>query len=670
MKGYFQWLTNSLMFRIGAIIIVVEIVVFTVTGVIYIRRFSDEIDRRLSEQIQLPGNLMKHGLLNYESVGEKETMAELVGENFTDGFVASTNGLIFYSLDEAHFGRNVADIPDFEFKEFFNQELTDTVVLTSSDGESLVSISPLKRDDVLHLGFLYIKTGTSHADRERNSIIQLFVIGSTICIVLTSFIILFSFNLLTSRRINSLLEVLKSVEAGDLKVRATEDKRLDEIGLLEHGVNSMIGQLEELFATLEQRVNTRTRDLQIAANVARQITTELDINKLLPQVVAQTNTGFNFSASLVYLFDNESDKLICASGATVDPLACDAASLPDISLNMTTNPVAHAARSRQIVVVQDVAAEADYQPQCPATRSELAIPMMLGPQLLGVFDVQSEIPNKFGKDELNTVPILAEQTAIAVRNAQLFSEARHAREAAEEANRIKSQFLANMSHELRTPLNAILNCTGFVYDELYGPLNKKQKDNLSRVLSSGEYLLSLINDILDITKIETGVVNLFVQQVNLNTILADVTTTLEILVQDKPIELIVDIEPDLVPIWGDNRQLRQILLNLTSNAVKFTPSGKITIIAHKQAEEILITIADTGIGIDPADQDQIFEAFYQIKHDLPGVSGTGLGLPISKHFVEAHGGRLWLTSALGNGSTFYVVLPIENKDLMDSQLPN
>ena len=663
-----RW-TNSLMFSIGAIIIAVEIFVFAVTGVFYTRRFSDEIDRRLSAQIQLPGTLMRHGLLNYESVVERETMTELVGENFTDGFVASTNGLIFYSLNEDYFGRNVADIPDFEFKEYFNQNLEETVVLTSTDGESLVSISPLKRDDVLHLGFLYIRTGTNHADRERDSVIQLFVISSAICIVLTSFFILLSFDLLTSRRINNLLEVMKSVEAGDLKVRASEARGLDEIGILEHGVNSMIGQLEELFATLEQRVNARTRDLQIAANVARQITTELDINKVMHQVVAQTNSGFNFSASLVYLFDEQANRLICASGATADAPCIDAATLPDIPLDAEANPVGRAARTRQTVIVQDVANENSYQPQFLSTRSELAIPMMLGPRLLGVFNVHSELPHNFGKEELRSVPILSEQTAIAVRNAQLFSEAQHARETAEEANRIKSQFLANMSHELRTPLNAILNCTGFVYDELYGPLNEKQRNNLSRVLSSGEYLLSLINDILDITKIETGVVSLFVQQVNLNVILSDITTTLESLVSDRPVKLVVDIAPNLPLIWGDNRQLRQVFLNLSSNALKFTPSGTITIAAHQHADDILISITDTGIGIDPADQEQIFEAFYQAKHDLPGISGTGLGLPISKHFVEAHGGRLWLTSTPGSGSAFYVSIPIDNKDLLASDQP-
>jgi signal transduction histidine kinase/HAMP domain-containing protein len=583
----------------------------------------------------------------------------MVGENFTDGFVASTNGVIFYSLNPDYYGRNVRNIAELEFKDQFNQGLQDTVVLTSADHESLISITPLWRNNV-HLGYLYIKTGTTQADHQRDTVVRLFITGSILCIFLTSFIILLSFNFIISRRINRLLGTIKLVESGDLKVRIPQARSSDEIATLEEGINSMTAQLEELFNTLEHRVNARTQDLQIAANVAKHITTVLDINELLHQVVAQTTTGFNLFASIVYLLDN--NQLVYASGVTSDSRALDR--LPELTLDHNESAIAQAARQCETIVINDFAQETRYQPQFPETRSELAIPMLLGKKLLGVFDLQSQVVNRFGKEELSVMPIVAEQTAIAVRNAQLFSEARSARDAAEEANRIKSQFLANMSHELRTPLNAILNCTGFVFDELYGPLNEKQVDNLQRVLDSGEYLLSLINDILDITKIETGVVDLFIQRVDLNAVLDDVITTAKALIRNKPIELFADVELALPLIWGDNRRIRQIMLNLISNAIKFTRQGRITISAHREQDDIHMTVADTGIGIAPSDHERVFETFYQIKQSLPGVTGTGLGLSISKHFVEVHGGRIWLESASDAGTTFHVVLPVDNQALV------
>jgi len=306
----------------------------------------------------------------------------------------------------------------------------------------------------------------------------------------------------------------------------------------------------------------------------------------------------------------------------------------------------------------------------PHTRSELAIPMMLGNRLLGIFDLQSTEPDRFGEDDLRVLNSLAEQIAVAVRNAQLFAEVEASREAAEEANRIKSQFLANMSHELRTPLNAILNFTGFIADGVLGPINEEQRDILQKVIGSSQHLLSLINDILDLTKIEVGMMDLFLEEVDMNAALNASIATAKGLVKDTDIELRVNVEENLPHIIGDKRRIRQILLNLISNAVKFTPAGTVTITAQQADGAIYLAVSDTGIGI-PADQQEIiFETFRQAKHDLPETPGTGLGLPIAKHFVEAHGGRLWLDSEVGVGSTFHVLLPIRAPEFESETEPN
>lgn len=242
-----------------------------------------------------------------------------------------------------------------------------------------------------------------------------------------------------------------------------------------------------------------------------------------------------------------------------------------------------------------------------------------------------------------------------------------ARKAAEEADALKTEFLAHMSHELRTPMNAILNFSAFVADGIMGEVNDEQVDTLQKVMDSGNHLLSLINDILDISKIEAGMMNLFIEDVNINSILKGTISITKGLIKNSPVELVAEIEEDLPGILGDKRRIRQIFLNLVSNAVKFTPEGTITLGANRDNGEIHIFVKDTGIGVAPEDQESVFEAFKQAQHDLQYVVGTGLGLPICKHFIEAHGGSINLESELGTGSTFYVKLPIENEGLLETQ---
>ncbi len=259
------------------------------------------------------------------------------------------------------------------------------------------------------------------------------------------------------------------------------------------------------------------------------------------------------------------------------------------------------------------------------------------------------------QSEANLEQRVLERTAeLEQRNVELVE----AREAAEEANRIKSQFLANMSHELRTPLNAILNFTAFVADGVMGPVNDEQVESLQQSISSGKHLLALINDILDVTKIEAGLMDLFIQEVDMNEVLNAVVAVGKGLVKDKPIELRASIADDLPVTYGDKRRLRQVFLNILSNAVKFTPYGHVAIRAGYSASHLHVEIEDSGIGIAPQDQPLVFESFKQARHELQDVVGTGLGMPISKYFVESHGGRMWLLSAAGVGTTFFVELPL------------
>jgi signal transduction histidine kinase len=462
-----------------------------------------------------------------------------------------------------------------------------------------------------------------------------------------------------SQPIAQLTETSAHIAGGNLNQRV-RIQRDDEIGDLATSFNSMADQLRDSIDHLEDRVSARTRDLQIAVDVSRQITTVLDIDKLLQQVATLTAASYDLYAALVFLPIEDGKRLIQAAGADGKGQAIKLEGFGGLLIDAKPSIVAQAARSHETVNVSDTQTSPLYLhwDWLPETRSEVAIPLMLGNHLVGVFDLQSRRANRFDEADLRILTSLAEQIAIAVRNAQLFSDAQAARETAEQASKVKSQFLANMSHELRTPLNAILNFTGFVADGVLGPVNEKQADSLNKVVNSGQHLLSLINDILDLTKIEVGMMDLFIQDVDMNATLDSSVSTAKGLVKDKPIQLVTDIEKDLPVIMGDRRRIRQVLLNIVSNAIKFTHEGTVTIAAHRRDSDILISVKDTGIGIPDDQQELVFESFKQAKHDQLDMPGTGLGMPISKAFVEAHGGRIWFDSEVGVGTTFYVTFPV------------
>lgn len=244
-------------------------------------------------------------------------------------------------------------------------------------------------------------------------------------------------------------------------------------------------------------------------------------------------------------------------------------------------------------------------------------------------------------------------------------ELEQAKTEAERANHVKSAFLASMSHELRTPLNAVINFTKFVVQGDLGEVNEEQVETLNEVIASGRHLLSLINDVLDMSKIEAGALNLFIEDnVNLQQIVDNAATTGKGLLTDKPVKLELDIDGPLPVIRADRQRILQILLNLMSNACKFTTKGNIKLSAHRQGEIVVIRVQDSGSGIAPADQPKVFEAFKQTSEGLRQGGGTGLGMAISKNLAEAHGGTLSLESTLGEGTTFTLQLPIRSEALV------
>jgi len=232
-----------------------------------------------------------------------------------------------------------------------------------------------------------------------------------------------------------------------------------------------------------------------------------------------------------------------------------------------------------------------------------------------------------------------------------------------QANEFKTRFVTNLSHELRTPLSAIINLSYILSKGRYGEVTPEQNDYLTRIHDAGNLLLQIVNDLLDLAKIEAGQMKLFREQVDLAVIAANVITTVSGLITDKPVDLRQEIEPNLPKIYGDGTRIRQIMLNLLGNAIKYTDEGSITLrIIRDSADFIRISVIDTGTGIKSEEIEGIFEEFKQTQEAFASRKvGTGLGLPISRKFVELHGGRLWGESEYGKGSAFHFTLPINTE---------
>jgi GAF domain-containing protein len=293
-------------------------------------------------------------------------------------------------------------------------------------------------------------------------------------------------------------------------------------------------------------------------------------------------------------------------------------------------------------------------------RTVLSAPLVRGGKALGVILLRRTEARPFTERQVQLAQTFADQAAIAIENVRLFKETQEKSQQLEVASRHKSEFLANMSHELRTPLNAIIGFTDVMLQEMFGPLNEKQKEYLGDVRSSGNHLLTLINDILDLSKIEAGRVDLEVAAFSLAEAIDNALTLVRERAARHGIAIASEVAPEVGMIEADQRKLKQILVNLLSNAVKFTPDGgSVGITAKCDGEHVDVAVRDTGIGIAADDRTRVFEEFQQVGKDPErSREGTGLGLALAKRYVELHGGRIWVESEVGRGSTFTFTIPV------------
>ncbi|MCX7680701.1 MAG: GAF domain-containing protein [Anaerolineae bacterium] len=288
------------------------------------------------------------------------------------------------------------------------------------------------------------------------------------------------------------------------------------------------------------------------------------------------------------------------------------------------------------------------------------VPIAIGDEQLGSIVVSSEEENYFDRRKLVLYRTMAEQGATALRIARLYDETQKTAERLKEVDRLKSEFLASMSHELRTPLNSIIGYTEIMLMGLDSELDPELREDVQAIYDNGKHLLNLINDILDLAKIEAGRLNLNMEAVSLRSIVDTAANSVTGLLVNKPIEFKVEVNEELPTIWGDPVRLNQILNNLLSNAIKFTDKGHVILRAFTQDGWACLEVEDTGIGISEADQKKLFERFQQLdSSNARKREGTGLGLAITRHLVTLHGGKITVKSKLGEGSTFTVYLPLD-----------
>jgi signal transduction histidine kinase len=318
---------------------------------------------------------------------------------------------------------------------------------------------------------------------------------------------------------------------------------------------------------------------------------------------------------------------------------------------------------RQTIHVPDVLADPEYAliglREKVGYRTLLGVPLMREGVSIGVVLLIRRVVRPFTDKQIELVTTFADQAVIAIENVRLFDEIQDKSRQLAEASKHKSQFLSNMSHELRTPLNAILGYTELIIDNVYGETPEKMRDALKRIESNGKHLLGLINDVLDLSKIEAGQLTLSLTNYSLENVIQTVFSAVEPLAAAKQIAFRIDVAPEMPQGRGDEQRLTQVLLNLVGNAIKFTDAGEVSIRGCSADGSFHVAVRDTGPGISTTDQERLFQEFQQVDNSITRKKGgTGLGLAISRQIIELHGGRIWVESSLGRGSIFSFTLPV------------
>ncbi len=420
-----------------------------------------------------------------------------------------------------------------------------------------------------------------------------------------------------------------------------------------------------LFKELEARTQALTRSVgQLTAlgEVGQAVSSTLELETVLKTIVSRAVQLTGLDGGSIYEYDERAEefRLQAAENMPQDVAASireaptrkgdgalgrTAITLEPTQVPDTLDASYHSARKELLI-------RAGY-------RALLAVPLLREDHLLGGLLVNRRTPGEFAPEIVELLKAFATQSALAIQNARLFREIAKKSRQLEEASRHKSDFLASMSHELRTPLNAILGFNEMLLGEIYGEVPASMKEPLEDIQTSGKHLLRLINNVLDLAKIEAGRMELALADYSVYDTVESVRATLRPLAAEKGLEFVATVPVDIPLAYGDSGRITQCLMNLAGNSLKFTKAGKVEISVERRGELLVYKTADTGIGIAPDKLETVFAEFKQTDATIASeYGGTGLGLSISRKFVEMHGGRIWVESELGRGSTFIFEIPL------------
>jgi signal transduction histidine kinase len=468
------------------------------------------------------------------------------------------------------------------------------------------------------------------------------------------------------RPIEALRRGADQLGAGELETRL-EVHTGDEFEALAEDFNRMAGRLQEAYTGLEQKVADRTQalkqsveELQALGETLRAVSASLDLERVLQTIVVHATELSRSDGGVIFEFEETSQVFRVRAWHLLPSSVIQ--TLVDAPPALGEGAVGRAAATGRPAQIPDVALDATYPYKeinlRAGLRSLLAVPMLQADRVVGGIVLARRAVGGFADREIDLLRNFANGSAIAIQNARLFHELERKNEALVLASQHKSAFLANMSHELRTPMNAILGFTELLLDGIYGELGERVLDPVQEINRNGRHLLALINDILDLTKIESGRMDLAMGDYAVQDVLDAVLATARPLAAEKGLTLEAVVEGEIGPCQGDGKRITQVLLNLVGNAVKFTRQGRVDVRVSAADGQVHYRVADTGIGISPQDLEAIFDEFRQGDTSVTKeYGGTGLGLSIARRFVEMHGGRIWAESAPGVGSTFHVVVP-------------
>ncbi len=614
--------------------------------------------------------------------------------------------------ERAHeFASRLGDLPEAEARRW--RELREPLARPIGDGRGrvvefvapIVSQESKTADEVLMgtqfkppagakaeaprpIGFVRLGQSLHTIDAHLVSLLKMWS-GVTVFFFLASAVAVWALARRITRPINRLTDHAQKIGAGRLDETISVESR-DEIGRLAASFNDMtlalrrnvsekervLAELQELNHTLEDRIRERTVELEerstalersleqvrAMAEITRAVSSSLDLKTVLDTVSAYAVRLSNADACGIYEVDAANDTVLVLAANNLSEEFLDQRR---VFTSRWKEAILRGWQAKRTVQFADITAASEFPFKTAILREGIRalVSVPFGLERPRSIVVYRKSPGAFDERTVELLTALANQSSVAVEHARLFQQIEEKSQQLAEASRHKSAFLANVSHELRTPMNAILGFTEMILDRIYGDIPHELEEPLTDIQTNGKHLLRLINDVLDLSKIEAGRMELSLGEYSVQDVVDSVRASLHSLAEQKGLGFVAGVDPDLPIAYGDGKRITQCLMNLAGNALKFTRQGRVEITVDMRDDNLVYRVSDTGIGI-PADHlDQVFAEFRQVDPTITReFGGTGLGLSITKRFVEMHGGRIWVESEVGKGSTFYFTIPLRVED--------